>query len=144
MYLTTEQQLDLLEVAVPNLTWCNILPSGAFFKPDAKMSDVMAPELLYRGLGSPDREPNLAERIWESVMGRDVAIHVMDKRDLHLGWMMKRNFDLADNRVRVFFPDEFKEIKSGTWSGQVADIWFQIVVTGKVLYGVHANKMHLL
>lgn len=58
-----------------------------------------------------------------------------DPKGDHLGVISKANYERAEELLLDKYPKRLGEILSENWDAETADIWFQLVVMGEVVYG---------
>ena len=85
---------------------------------------------------TPSNQPT-SSRIYQAVMnnGVEIEIHDIDDQDEKLGVISKEGILTALDKMKDLVPHEYENIWDDAWDAASADVWFQIVVMGEVVYG---------
>jgi hypothetical protein len=118
MQLTRQQQEDLFITA---------LEGGSNYWYHIVVNDLMP----------PNSNKSLSERIFNEVYDNDrtFAVYEDNKNGTFLGVIDKSSLEIASKRETLINNKIFTDIEREGWDAETADVWFQLVVMGEVIYG---------
>ena len=79
----------------------------------------------------------LAERIFQTVLQTEnkIPVHDLEAPEDLLGYISFESIVKANELMKKDYPDHFEDMLTEYYDADTADVWFQLVVMGEIVFG---------